>query len=523
MATISTHNGSAAHRDHNIRGHSTDKQNHINKNAIHEIWVDEAPREAYDRIFGDALEEYNAKQNRPERIIKDYYNKVNQDEKKHPVYEMIVGVYGGVSADTSKQIMRDFVDGWKQRNPNLELIGAYYHADEEGEPHIHLDYIPVAKGYTRGMKVQNGLVKALGQQGFVKQGKETAQIQWQKSENLALEEICMNYGIEVEHPQKNKGVEHLHTEAFKTKQEINKELDALNQQIQEDMDLIESYDQNIVTKTNELEQLTAEIDETQQQVDYLNNELATLEQFQSTLTRDLKLLELQAREPIEVLAETEEKTRFGKTIPATVTIRKDDYDKLAELQTINKRMTHLQTVLNSFLNGSKSLLSRLDNDLHLRAIKNAFNSKIRHINSELDQYKKSVSVFTQENWALKNQLGFKDRILESVETEISASTMHRIKAKICKNEYESSWHKKTKTDKELGITTNKVFMPIDSMEPMEELDFLKAYKSYCDELGEGMDQDMAAQYDQLLQIDKAIDEVMLESFAEWHQEQGRGR
>lgn len=68
----------------------------------------------------------------------------------------------------SKAIMHKFVDNWSARNPNLKLIGAYYHADEDGEPHIHLDYVPVAHGYVKGMETQTGLVKALGEQSFDK-------------------------------------------------------------------------------------------------------------------------------------------------------------------------------------------------------------------------------------------------------------------------------------------------------------------------------------------------------------------
>lgn len=96
--------------------------------------------------------------------------------------------------------MKEFVQGWKERNPNLELIGAYYHADEQGSPHVHLDYIPVAHGYTRGMETQTGLVRALGEIGYQKVGKETAQIQWERSENAELERICRAHGISVEHP-----------------------------------------------------------------------------------------------------------------------------------------------------------------------------------------------------------------------------------------------------------------------------------------------------------------------------------
>lgn len=47
-----------------------------------------------------------------------------------------------------KKILKDYVQDWKRRNPNLEMIGAYYHNDEQGkQPHVHIDYVPVAHGY----------------------------------------------------------------------------------------------------------------------------------------------------------------------------------------------------------------------------------------------------------------------------------------------------------------------------------------------------------------------------------------
>lgn len=229
MATIATHNGSQAHRQHNIRDEKVvSKEEHIKPGGIYEIWKDEKPREAYHKLFDRALKEYNEKQTRADRQIKDYYKHICQDDKKHPVYEMIVGIYPqdneNISQDTQKQIMREFVEAWQVRNPSLYLCGAYYHADEEGQPHVHLDYIPVARGYTKGMKVQNGLVKALGEMGFSKQGKETAQIQWQRKENEYLEKLCKAKGIEIEHPVKEKQ-EHIETSMYKAHKELDRALD----------------------------------------------------------------------------------------------------------------------------------------------------------------------------------------------------------------------------------------------------------------------------------------------------------
>ena len=218
--TISTHNGSKVHQDHNMRNRKvTDKELHINKKGFFEIWENERVRDAYHRLFDKYVVDYNAKQKRSDRQIKDYYKTVKDHHSKHTCYEMIVGVYGEVNFDNSYEILKEFYASWKERNPNLELIGAYFHADEEGQPHVHLDYIPVAHGYTRGMEVQTGLVKALGEMGFEKDGKRTAQIQWEARENKFLEDLCIKHGLEVEHPREAER-KHLETKKYKLTQEI---------------------------------------------------------------------------------------------------------------------------------------------------------------------------------------------------------------------------------------------------------------------------------------------------------------
>ena len=203
------------------------KEAHIIPNGVHETWIDEPVRQAYERLFSEAVLKYNEKQTRSDRQIKSYYTDVCKDSKKHPVYEMIIGIYGKsddgssiCSSEQGKEIMRQFMDNWKQRNPNLELIGAYYHADEQGEPHLHLDYIPVAHGYSRGLETQTGLVKALSQQGFEKRGKATAQIQWEKRENDYLTSLCEAVGLEVDHPKT--GLNHLATEEYKAQKRLDK-------------------------------------------------------------------------------------------------------------------------------------------------------------------------------------------------------------------------------------------------------------------------------------------------------------
>lgn len=202
MATISTHCGSRFSQGHNRRDKKiVDKEEHIDKNGHHETWRDVDIKEAYKVLFQESVDEYNEKQKRKDRQISSYYDKIKEDGKKHLGYEMIVGVYDkGVDDDTKKAILREFFEGWDERNPNLVLIGAYLHNDEQGEMHLHLDYIPCYES-AKGMSLQNGLKRALEQQGIDEGASihETRQINWQKRENALLEQLCNDRGIEVEH------------------------------------------------------------------------------------------------------------------------------------------------------------------------------------------------------------------------------------------------------------------------------------------------------------------------------------
>ncbi|MDE6036365.1 MAG: plasmid recombination protein [Ruminococcus sp.] len=207
--TISFHNGTSWSRGHNIRDERyTSNQEHIDKSLSKQnVIIRDVPvRQAYEEIFGQAVQEYNSRQKRKDRKIDCYYDKIKQDKRKHPVYECIVQIGDkndtGNSAELEKQALIRFAEEWEERNPNLYLIGAYIHADEpNGTVHLHCDYIPVAE-CSRGMKIQNSYDKALQQQGFKSENiHQTAQIAWQESEREALTAICRDFFIDAQHSQ----------------------------------------------------------------------------------------------------------------------------------------------------------------------------------------------------------------------------------------------------------------------------------------------------------------------------------
>lgn len=220
--TISTHTGSSVAWGHNRRDPKiTSKEKHIDPDGVHEEWIDKSARAVYHQLFDEAQKDYNNKQTRDDRKIKDYYSTIEKDDRKHAVYEMIAAVGSKKNPPdpvTGKQILHEFVDGWEKRNPNLVLTGAYYHADEEGVPHVHIDYVPIAHGYKRGMACQSSYNKALGEMGF--HGRMSI-ADWTASENSALETICRAHGLEIDHPEAgDKTIKHYDNEIFKAKEEL---------------------------------------------------------------------------------------------------------------------------------------------------------------------------------------------------------------------------------------------------------------------------------------------------------------
>lgn len=263
--TISFHNGSMWSRGHNIRDERyVSKQEHINSSltANNIIVYDMPVRQAYEEIFGQAVQEYNDHQTRKDRKIDCYYDKIKNDKRKHPVYECIVQIGDrndtGNNAELEKQALIQYAQTWSERNPNLHLIGAYIHCDEpDGTVHLHCDYIPVAE-CSRGMSVQNSLDKALRQQGLKSINiNQTAQMDWQTQERTALMSICQKLNIDVQlNQERTKGRRHLTTAEYKAEkskleQAIEQELQPLRDELQEYTDIKRDFE-NLSVQTTKI-------------------------------------------------------------------------------------------------------------------------------------------------------------------------------------------------------------------------------------------------------------------------------
>lgn len=224
--------GSQLHnrRDYEKVGHDIPDNIDQSKTKDNIVMVDMDVREAYQDIFGDALKRYNDKQKRADRKIADYYDKIEHSQNGEKLFYEDVLQWGKKEdfennpelKEKATKALEKYAESFQVRNPNLRVIGIYIHLDE-ASPHLHLDYIPVAHGYSRGLDTRNSLDKALEEQGIeVKErtrkvkDKETEEekevelqegrynnrtMAWKEREREYFSGICQELGLEVEEEQ----------------------------------------------------------------------------------------------------------------------------------------------------------------------------------------------------------------------------------------------------------------------------------------------------------------------------------
>ncbi|MBQ7009502.1 MAG: hypothetical protein IJN05_09865, partial [Ruminococcus sp.] len=122
---------------------------------------------------------------------------------------------------------------FEERNPSFKVVYATIHNDEwHGTPHIHIDYVPVGSGYTKGPEKQVGFERALADMGF--DNKNVAYKQWRNNERLILKTICNCFGYETKTREEEKANNRGKTYTTKEYSDIIRDAKADAQEIHKD-------------------------------------------------------------------------------------------------------------------------------------------------------------------------------------------------------------------------------------------------------------------------------------------------
>lgn len=182
-------------------------------------------KDAYHKLFDEALIEYNSKQKRKDRCINDYYEHIRTSKQEKPFYEVLFQIgnkddtaVGTEDGELASVILNEFYEKLQVSNPHIHIFNAVIHMDE-ATPHLHIDFIPIATESKRGLSTRNSLSKALEQQGFKSEGKfNTATKLWIDSEKERLAQCMAEHNIE--HEVKGIHRHNLSVEEFKLQERM---------------------------------------------------------------------------------------------------------------------------------------------------------------------------------------------------------------------------------------------------------------------------------------------------------------
>lgn len=255
----------------------------------------------YDDFFKNALDEYNKKQKRSDRKIKNYFNHVCDDVQKHIAVECIIQVGGydfweDKNLDERKKmtpIFKKQIEKLQKEIPNFKIINAVIHYDEAC-PHVQLVGVPIKENCKRGLSVQVSKTS-----NFNKESLETLQ---NKMREDVLEQMQELYGKDIDLKAKEKGRNHdlLIKDYIKLKQEQEKqlksELEPIQKQMQDNINKLSDKKDKIkeeITTTQEefnisntlLEMKKKEIKEQEQEKQKLANEINKLKKEKDSIQK----------------------------------------------------------------------------------------------------------------------------------------------------------------------------------------------------------------------------------------------
>lgn len=173
--------------NHNNRKFLTDN---IDKDRVKDniIYIQKDLRGFYKEIFQNEVDQYNLNQKRADRKIDSYYDKIAKSKQENLFYEVVVQVGDKDFSDKSSatKVLNDYMIDFEKRNPTLKIFNAVMHLDEES-PHLHIDFVPVAEGYKKGLSKRNSLSKALGGQ----------MVDWYEREREHIKRLAASRNIEI--------------------------------------------------------------------------------------------------------------------------------------------------------------------------------------------------------------------------------------------------------------------------------------------------------------------------------------
>ena len=317
-------------------------------------------KELYKKEFGQALEEFNNKQTREDRKIKDYFNHISNDNKHDLACEIIIELgdkkYWDTKDDNFKRKMTNVykkqVEDLELLVPNFKIASAIIHYDETS-PHMHIVGVPIK------YKSKNGMSKQVGKSDvFTK----TKLIELQdKMRTLCIASFNKEYGLnnvlKTKQKGRNKDINvkdmgnyiEMQEELSKNKERLeiaNKKSLELDNNSNEVKDIVNNLKTTFTNKDKYVlnKDDKDKIDKFIQQVDSTNKEYKKMQKLSITLN-DVETELKENREKVKILTENNDALNIKvKSLEKKIDKQEDEIDDLKE------KNNKLQNTINFFEN-----------------------------------------------------------------------------------------------------------------------------------------------------------------------------
>lgn len=391
-------------------------------------------QEAYQEVFGEAVEAYNARQKRKDRKIDDYYLHVYHSKTLDLQREMIIGLGNKQDWDELgyekkkeagqliKEVIEDFI---KDKKDHIHVYNAVIHLDEAGAPHAHINFIPLAHGYKNGLETQPSWTKSLAQMGYKGKGRKPF-MAFRETEVERIGRIAKKYGIERKLGETNDIAD---VRMYKTVKELEKQAKAkeaeiegleqdysqkdreLKRQAQEQAKVLDDFNKRLESKVNEkeveLELLDSELADKQaeaqgagESAQRARQEAQQAQNEAQRLRADIERLRAEKQTKESAIAAIDETMERKQAILADVNERFDERRYDFEKRQVMKRYNELTGVPKY-------------NDRDVR--QNTFNSDELIIKKEHYENLKQKASFFDRAWEIKDTLReIKDTLMTKI-------------------------------------------------------------------------------------------------------------
>ena len=398
--------GSLAHNNREFFTNNVDQS----RTPLNIVYKQEPIAEAYEKLFGEEVRRYNEGK-KPSRQIPDYMEHIRKSKNGEKLfYENVVQVgtmyscpVGSADGDTASKILDEYMRGFEQRNPNIYVFNAVLHLDE-ATPHLHIDWIPIARDYKNGLQIRNSLDKALKQQGIDGTGgkKGNSTQNWQEQERGSLISVMERYGWEYEASlDTDRG--NLTVDQYKAMvEEVDNRVNALPDQIEKKV--VPLSKDKVMVSASDLEALEqrAKLTQTRETVTVRLRDFQAEKQMEvANYVSDKKQeAELEAQKMLEAVKE--KKAEAEKDANAAFSMKQNLGRELAEVHRIKGEYEKLYNAQKGLNEAYKEVTAEND---RLKAENGSLRGQIAELRAEIGKrVQEAVAPLKTEIEALKSRL-----------------------------------------------------------------------------------------------------------------------